>query len=223
MSAATARVIERESVSDKQAPEAELLTEQRFRKLLGEDAWHRLPAAVQRRFAHAVRPGEAILYRGRVAETTLSPLGRLLSVVAQMIGSPLPETPGAIGAACVSVMDAESGLGQVWTRTYARAGRFPQVVHSMKRFAGPTGLEEHVGHGVGMALDLSEERGALVFSSRFYFVSLGRWRWRVPSWLAPGAMRIVHRDLGDEFLFELTLTHPVFGQLIRQVAYFREV
>lgn len=208
--------------SNTACPAAELY-DTRFRAILGEAAWNRLPAAVRRRFSKRLTAGEAILYSGRVAATQLSPAGRVLAAFARLIGSPLPDTSGATGSACVSVIEDQQGRGQCWTRTYARPGRFPQVVHSMKRFAGPTGLEEYVGSGIGMALDLSEDDGALVFRSRHYFVDLGVIRFRIPAMLAPGFMTIVHRDLGNEFLFELTLSHPLFGRLIHQVAYFKEV
>ncbi|MFX8351141.1 DUF4166 domain-containing protein, partial [Acinetobacter baumannii] len=61
---------------------------------------------------------------------------------------------------------------QVWTRSYARPSRFPQVIQSAKCFAGPTGLEERLGYGLVMRLAVSVEGppGAadLVFRSRGY-------------------------------------------------------
>ncbi|ELR04320.1 hypothetical protein GMDG_09029, partial [Pseudogymnoascus destructans 20631-21] len=108
-------------------------------------------------------PGDVLLYPGEVLETRLSRAGRLLAFLARAIGAPLPLQDGMTGAATVAVME-NSGLGGLsWTRTYARQGKFPQVIHSAKCFAGSTGLEEHVGYGIGMSLAVTEENGALVF------------------------------------------------------------
>ena len=118
--------------------------------------------------------------------------------------------------------DAASG-GQIWTRIYARRNGFPQVIHSAKRFAGPTGLEEYVGYGVGMALRISVEHEALVFRSAGYFLQLGPLRLPLPRWLTPGALTVTHADLGGgTFRFTLEIVHPRFGLLIRQSAVFRE-
>lgn len=123
----------------------------------------------------------------------------------------------------VTVTEDIATNGQHWTRLYARRRGFPQVVHSSKRFAGPTGLEEYVGCGVGMALTISVEAEALIFRAAHYFIQLGRFRLRLPAWLAPGALSVTHAELGDgRFLFKLDIVHPRLGRLICQTAAFKE-
>lgn len=202
---------------------AGVLADARFRTLVGEAAWARLPEPVQRRFSQRLAPDEALVYRGRVVATELSRAGSVLAFLARAIGAPLPLTDGATGPAVVAVVeDAQLG-GQCWTRIYARPGRLPQTIHSAKRFRGETGLEEYVGYGVGMALVVAVEEGALVFRSAYYFLAIGRWRWRLPKLLEPGGMEIIHRDEGSgTFSFRLRLTHPLFGCLAHQLANFRD-
>jgi len=114
--------------------------------------------------------------------------------------------------------------GQIWTRLYARRSGFPQVIHSAKRFGGPTGLEEYVGCGVGMALVVYARDGALVFRSQGYFVEAFGRRFFLPAWLTPGTLYVTHAELPDgKFSFTLQIFHPRFGLLIRQMAIFREV
>jgi hypothetical protein len=118
--------------------------------------------------------------------------------------------------------DLNSG-GQFWTRIYGRARGFPQVIHSSKRFAGPTGLEEYLGGGFGIALTVSADEHALHFHSDHYFLSVAKVRLRLPRLLAPGALTISHVDRGGQcFAFVLSLRHPIVGELIRQTAVFHE-
>ncbi len=83
--------------------------------------------------------------------------GWLLAHAARLIGGPLPLSRDAHTPSVVTVTEDVAAKGQHWTRLYARKRGFPQVVHSSKRFQGPTGLEEYVGCGVGMALTIHVE------------------------------------------------------------------
>lgn len=200
----------------------------RFRLLLAPSGWQSLPIAVRRRFSTPLAPGEPRLYRGHVRETVLSPLGRLIANLARVAGSPLPLTHGSTGPASVMVTDNPSLGGQVWTRIYARPGQFPQVIHSAKRFAGSTGLEELLGpwrgFGLVMKLKLAVDHSALVFDSAGYALIIGNTRLALPAWLSPGRCRITHRATGpDTFTFTLELTHPWFGLLCRQDAEFADI
>lgn len=195
----------------------------RFRALIGEEGWNRLPEAVQKRFSRRLAPGVVQFYVGEVLETRLTWAGRILSFLTRAIGAPLPLDDDMQGGATVAVMENQALGGQSWTRTYARPGRFPQVIHSAKCFAGPTGLEEHVGGGVGMSLAVSEENGALVFRSVSYFIAIGRWRIALPRRLTPGDMEIAHTDEGGgAFRFTLALRHPKLGFIVQQTARFRD-
>lgn len=197
----------------------------RFRRLVGEAAWAELPEAVRRRFSKRLGAGDVALYRGEVVATELSAAGRLLSLLARVIGAPLPLENGVVGPAVVAVTEDAGIGGQIWTRSYARSGRFPQVVHSAKRFRGPTGLEEYVGCGIGMALAVGVEDRALVFRSTGYFLELGRWRVALPRWLEPGRMVITHREedaSSGRFSFRLSLDHARLGRLLHQLAYFED-
>lgn len=209
--------------SARPAPNTILLDDHRFHDLLPDEEWGRLPLAIWRRFSKRFADGETVVYVGEVEEACFAPIGWLLAQAARVIGGPLP-TGRETGVPMVVTVteDAASG-GQIWTRICARSSGFPQVIHSAKRFAGPTGLEEYVGYGVSMALRISVEQEALVFRSAGYSLQLGWWRLPLPSWLTPGALSVIHSDLGGgKFRFTLDIVHPRFGALIRQSAVFME-
>ena len=195
----------------------------RYRLQLGETAWRRLPVAVLRRFSNSLADGEQTIYRGEVVVMELSRAGYVLAQAARLAGAPLPFTRNAVGPTVVVVTEVAERRGQIWSRSYPRPGRFPQVVHSLKRFAGPTGLEEYLGFGLVMRLTLHEEDGQLVFRSAGYALQLGRFTLRMPKWLEPGRCTVTHRnETDDRFSFTLTLDHPWFGRLVQQVAFFTE-
>ncbi len=195
----------------------------RFCALLGAAAWAELPATVRARFSKRYLPGLSVSYAGRIAECRISRVGWLFAQACRLIGAPLPLDRGGGAAAVVTVTEHAPSGGQVWTRVYARRGGFPQVIHSAKMFAGPTGLEEYIGLGIGIALTVSGGSEGITFRSDHYFLKFGAWHLRLPGWLTPGALRIDHLDRGGgQFLFVLDLRHPVLGELIHQQGLFAD-
>ncbi|WP_269583808.1 DUF4166 domain-containing protein [Roseibium sp. Sym1] len=211
-------------LSDCIAPPKAASGDRRFRDLLGEAAWSSLPGAVKRRFGKRLKGGASVVYQGRVTDMRLNPAGWLLAQLARTIGAPLPYDRTCLHQpAVVSVTEDIAGDGQFWLRQYGRAAGFPQVIHSSKRFSGPTGIEEYIGAGVGIALRVNAGRDGLTFTSDHYFLQLLNWRLRLPRWLRPGALTITHRDLGSaRFLFSLSLKSRVLGELVHQDAIFHD-
>ena len=214
----------------------------RFRALTSEADWAALPLSIRRRFSKRLAGGGTVVYSGETLTNEMSRAGWWLAQAARLIGGPLPLVRDAHAPSVVTVTEDVATRGQHWTRLYARRRGFPQVVHSSKRFAGPTGLEEYVGCGVGMALTIhveahvpekwepvfreghaQKQEYALVFRAAHYFLQIGRFRLRLPAWATPGALAVTHAELGDgRFLFKLDITHPRLGRLICQTAAFKE-
>ena len=196
----------------------------RFRALLRERDWSSLPAAIRHRFSKRLPGGGSTVYAGEVLETRMNLGGWLLAQALRLIGGPLPTNRCVHVPSVVTVTEDKASGGQIWTRIYARRNGFPQVVHSSKRFAGPSGLEEYVGYGVGMALELLVREGALIFRSRNYFVQLFGHRFALPAWACPGELTVIHAEVPDgRFSFTLQLKHPRFGLMLRQMALYREL
>lgn len=204
---------------------ASLIPDDRFARLLPADDWLSLPEAVHRRFAYKAGPGQSVLYRGVTMELRHTLPGLMLAHAARLIGAPLPTNRKSEKyPAIVAITDVPDTSGQIWTRLYSRGAIFPQAINSMKRFSGPTGLEEHVGGGVSMSLKLAVKGGALFFSSSDYFLKVFGLRLKLPAMLTPGRMVIGHHDMGGgSFAFTLTLTHSIFGQMISQTTIFHDM
>ncbi len=195
----------------------------RFSALLGVAGWRRLPPSVRERFSKRMLGGASTTYAGKIIESRRTRFGHCLAWLCQLIGGPLPLGNETGVPAVVTITEDEASRGQFWTRIYGRSRGFPQVIHSSKRFAGPTGLEEYLGRGFGIALRVSSDTEALHFHSDHYFFALGSMRLRLPRWLEPGALTISHVERGDgSFAFILTLRHGLLGEIIHQTGVFRE-
>ncbi len=194
----------------------------RFSKLVGAHKWQSLPAAVRKRFGKRLKGGVSVAYQGHVVSMRMNFAGRLLAHAARIIGAPLPYDLSSVNQpAVVTVTEDIAGSGQFWIRQYGRKAGFPQVVHSSKRFAGSTGLEEYIGYGIGMALNVCVDGQDLLFKSDHYFVQIFGRRIRLPRLLSPGALVIGHHDMGNgQFRFSLDLNHRLLGQMIYQDALF---
>lgn len=223
MGLAEARYIPDNKRPDKDRGAEPALGDLRFRALLSEEEWNALPADVQRRFTKRLAGGRTIVYIGHITQCRINRAGRILGQALRLIGGPLPLFDDVDVPTVVTVTeDVETG-GQIWTRLYGNRTGFPQVVHSSKRFCGPTGLEEYIGYGISMALEVSVEEAVLTFRSAAYHLRLGPLQLRLPRWLEPGALTVTHRDEANgQFAFGLELNHRLFGTLIKQVGHYRE-
>jgi hypothetical protein len=196
----------------------------RFRALMTQEQWDSLPFPIRRRFSKRLAGGETLVYVGEIVESWMSRAGWCLVQAARFVGGPLPLTRAAHVPSVVTVTEDMATGGQIWTRLYTRRNGFPQVIHSSKRFAGPTGLEEYVGRGIGMSLSVYAREGALVFRSENYFLQAAGRRFFLPRWLCPGTLYVTHAEVADgKFSFTLQVFHPHFGLILRQMGIFREI
>lgn len=189
-----------------------------------KESWHNLPTSIQKRFIKTAPPRDVLIYHGRIHETRMSRLGYWLCRLCLLIGSPLPQNATARGPATVIVREAKNFNGQFWTRIYPGPGNLPQVITTLKRFDGPTGLEEWISEHLGISLSLRCGAKSLTFTSDDYFYRLWKWRLTLPRWLSPGELVITHRETGPRrFRYTLSLQHRWFGELVYQTAIFEEV
>lgn len=182
-------------------------------RLLHPSDWLRLPPSLRRRFEAGHGPAT---YRGTMDFET-SAAGRVFAWLARAFGAPLP-TRRATGAP-VTVSVRAAGNGVAWSRQLGAA----QQVRSVKS-AGPGGtVLERTDGGLGMVLEISVADGALVFTSRRFFLAAGPWRVPIPAVLTPGRCRVEHRAVDDaRFRFTLTMVHPLWGMTFRQTGLFTD-
>ncbi len=182
-------------------------------ELVGAAHWAQLPPALRGRFQPTHRPAR---YEGTMA-LERSAAGAVFAWLAIPFGAPLPWRPTAGLPTTVRVSPQQGGM--LWERAFGA----DHVIRSLK-LPGPNGqLLERTEGGLGMVLGVSVQDGALVFTSRRFFLALGRWRIPIPALLTPGRCRVEHRAIGEAcFRFTLTMTHPLWGVTFRQTGLFTD-
>jgi hypothetical protein len=189
-----------------------------FARLLGADAWSRLPAAVRARFGIEAHAAAATHYVGNTV-VRASIAGRALAHLCRCIGTPVAPYVGESVPLRVRVYRNDDGI--VWERRYAFAGR-ECVVKSTKQLDG-NALVEKLGAGLHMRLRVFEVQGALNFVSDGYFFRVGQLTLPLPDWFLPGGTHVTHCDLGDgRFRFTMRTHHSWFGELFFQDGVFSE-
>jgi hypothetical protein len=96
----------------------------RFRALLCDDDWERLPPATRQRFSKRLAGGETTVYVGEVEEARFSRIGWALAQMARLIGGPLPTGAETHVPMIVTVTEDAATGGQIWTRVCAAGTGF---------------------------------------------------------------------------------------------------
>lgn len=175
--------------------------------------WARLPLSLRRRFEAGHGPAS---YQGVMTFTTSS-LGAAFAWLSRLFGAPLPTLRATNAPVTVDVRATAGGVA--WSRKLGPA----QTVRSIKS-AGPDGtVLERTDGGLGMVLEVSVDDGALIFTSRSFFLAVGSWRVPIPGLLTPGRCRVEHRAIDDtRFRFTLTMVHPLWGMTFHQTGVFTD-
>ena len=181
--------------------------------LVYRPSWAALPQSLRARFeaGHA-----AATYLGTMA-CERSAMVAVFAWASRLLGAPLTTIRATALPVSVDVRPVPGGVA--WSRQLG-PGRWVRSVKS----AGPAGtVLERTDGGLGMVLDVTAEDGALVFTSRSFFLALGPWRLTVPALLTPGQCRVEHRAIDDRrFRFTLAMVHPFWGTTFRQTGVFTD-
>lgn len=191
-----------------------------FRHLVDREGWAGLAVPVQARFNTMIKRNAPTHYTGDM-RVERNWLGWAFAQACRLIGTPLTPFAGENVPVAVNVFEGRGGT--VWERVYFHQGRAPLTVSSVKVVDPKRGLLECVLGGLGMALRVYAEGGALHFRAKHYFLKIGPWHLRIPLVFTPGVAHVTHRDKGNgAFRFTLTFTHPAFGRTIHQEGIFTE-
>ena len=93
----------------------------RFRALLPDGDWERLPRATRQRFSKRLAGGNTAIYVGEVVDIRLSRIGWWVAQMARLIGGPLPTGVDTGVPSIVTVTEDAASGGQIWTRICARS------------------------------------------------------------------------------------------------------
>ena len=191
-----------------------------YQRLLGADAWARLPRTVRHRFDHPSL--REVSYVGCFETVEASFAGRCLAILCRYLGVPLVALVGENVPALVRVYGDRAG-GSVWERSYYFANRPSRTVRSAKRLERDNTLVECLGLGLRMRLTLAVVGTELHFRSDGYYWDCLGFRVPLPRRWLPGETLVVHRDEGDGwFRFILSIEHPLLGRIAYQNGLFRD-
>jgi hypothetical protein len=186
------------------------------------DQWYKLHPNIQQRFGREPVLGQATIYEGSMQIMRRSFMGWLFACLTRVIGNPLSSYQGTNVPMEVALFKKPNREGVYWQRSYFIPNKKPYVVVSSKQESKAGEMQECVGGGFGMKLNVYAEGQNLHFKSYQYFWKVLKYRINVPHWLTPGQTHVIHKDLGDgRFTYTISMTHRILGETFYQHGTFR--
>lgn len=182
-----------------------------IRQALGDD-WEKLHPAVRRHYDISAEGTDRMLLKGTMYEVDHSTGIKPFIWVAQIFGALVPYRGRNLPVEVLNT--ARPGRNTLfWQRHFHFPGRKPfQFLSRMESIEGNE-IVEFVRYNLGICMAMSEDDGALRYTSRGYLWKLGPVKLRIPDKLLLGDAVITERGI-DENTVELdfTITHPLFGR-----------
>lgn len=181
-----------------------------MRRALGP-GWERLGEVVRRHYdvtpgtdAAVVMNGIMSVRHSRAAYPFLL-VGRLIGALIARRGENIP--------VCVRNWCRPGSPAMHWHRTFRFPGLEPVVFASRMEYLESNEIIEYVGFGLGVRMRLTEEEGALVYTSRGYLWNPGPFRLPLPDWLFLGKAQIREAPVDSQrFQVEFSMRHPLLGE-----------
>ncbi len=177
---------------------------------LGPD-WERLGDVVRRHYD--VTPGteDAVVMQGTMT-VHHSTLAYPVLLVGRAIGALIAKRGNGVAVRVRNWCRPDSPAMH-WHRTFRFPGSAPTVFASRMEYLENDEIVEYVRFNLGVRMRLSEEKGALVFTSRGYQWDLGAFCLRLPDWLFLGKAEIREIPIDRErFRVEFRMRHPLLGE-----------
>ena len=195
-----------------------------YQNLLGSSQWLKLKPEIRKRFSVKPLMHSSIRYVGMMDVVKFNFMGWMFAQVCRLIGTPLAPYEGENIPMDIELVIHESTGGVSWNRTYKFNSGKITTVRSIKCLYSAGQLEEHIGFGFSMKLEVFERNGDLFFVSKDYLLRIGSLEVHLPRFITPGITTVSHEQIsGARFRFTLSVVHPVFGETIYQIGEFRSV
>ncbi len=181
-----------------------------IREALGTD-WENLHPAVRRHYNISADGTARLKLNGTMVEVNHASIIKPFIWIAQLFGALVPYRGRNLPVEVIN--SARKGSNTLfWQRCFYFPGKEPFHFLSRMETLENNEIVEYVRYNLGICMAMTEQDGALCYTSRGYLWNLGPFKLRIPDWLMLGNAKIIERGIDNKTVeLDFNIHHPLFG------------